>query len=615
MRQLIFALTHYLALGLFALLAYIFGRRLTLRFRFNSLFEQVSFSTALGLGLIANLVFLLGLCRLLYPAVVSIVLLAGVLISHRSWSCWRGQLRVAVEGFNWRNQRVAVLRVAALCIFLIPLLMLPLYPPTAWDATEYHLASAKNYINEHAIVLTPYLRFPVFPQVNQMLFTLGLLLYDDVLAQLVAFLMMAVLVAAIVAFGQRFYSSRIGVWSAAILLESPLVIWSGSVAYVDMGLMLFTMMTVYAIWNYVEQREHHWIILAGIFCGLAAGTKYTGLFFLVVLGVFAVYSVLKRSRELAPLLAVALALSILAPWLARNFYYSRNPLFPFFADLFGGVFGYRLWTPEHYRGILEDFSHPGVGRSLKALIILPWNLTIHWRSFGARISGLPFVVPHVLFILSVASKRIGWLLGIGVGFTLFWFFTIQDPRYLLPALPLLSVAAAVALDALLLLSSFCRRVINWKAATVLGAILFLLPGWGWALLRIRERGPLPINTPQRDAYLTGQLRSYPAYKMLNEQRGHNYALYALYDERMAYFADGRFMGDHIGLARYSRVLDKIGDGARLYDELKRLGADYFLVRSDLASVDLPRDEFFTRRFKSIYDRDGIMLFELTQPDQ
>jgi len=53
MQELIFALSHYFAVGVLALLAYVFGRRLTLAVRYDSLLEQLGFSIALGLGLIA----------------------------------------------------------------------------------------------------------------------------------------------------------------------------------------------------------------------------------------------------------------------------------------------------------------------------------------------------------------------------------------------------------------------------------------------------------------------------------------------------------------------------------------------------------------------------------
>jgi Dolichyl-phosphate-mannose-protein mannosyltransferase len=603
MEAVIFVLSHYIATSLIVLLAYVFGRRLTLGVRYSSVLEQASFSVTLGLGLIIYIVLGLGLCGLLYPVYVVIVLFAGFLASHRVWLFWPGRLRMVFKGQNRR----AILWTAALVLLFVPLLLLPLYPPTAWDSTMYHLASAKSYVQNHAMVFTPYLRYPVFPQNNQMLFTLAILLHDDIWAQLIEFTMMAALTAAVISFGLRVFSARAGVWAAAILLESPVVIVLGSIAYIDMGLMLFTTMTVYAAWNYLESRDRHWIVLAGVFTGLAMGTKYPGMFFLLVLGAIALYTVLRRRREVVPLLAIALAILVFAPWLARNFYYSGNPLFPFFSHLFGEMPG----MPEESR-ILEAVGSYGVGQDLKALILLPWNLFVNWRSFGSRVSGLPFVVPHLLFILGIAPKKTGWLLAIGVAFTLYWFFTAQEIRYLMPAVPLLSLAAAAALDSLLDRWPLSRKWTANKVVTLLGAILLFLPGWGWSLLRIRERGTVPVTQQQRDAYLTERLPSYPAYKMLNELKGRNYTVYALHDERMAYFADGQFMGDHFGPAQYSQVMGKITDGASLYDELKRLGADYFLIRTDVAKVDLPQDEFFKSRFKPIYESGETLVFELTQ---
>jgi Dolichyl-phosphate-mannose-protein mannosyltransferase len=613
MQEIVFSLSHYFGGGLLALFAYVFGRRLTLGVRYDSLLEQLSFSTALGLGLLAYLVFALGLCGLLNPALLISLLLIGLLICHRVWWRWPGRARSAAAGLIGMNKGRALLVVVGLSILLLPLAILPLYPPTAWDATEYHLALARSYVQTQRLVLTPYLRFPVFPQNNQMLFTLALLLYDDILAQLIEFLMMAVVVTAIIAFGQRFFSRRAGPWAAAVLLQSPVVIWLGSVAYIDMGLMLFVTMTVYSLWNYLESRQQQWMILAGIFCGLAVGTKYPALFFLLVLTVIALYTGVKERRLLQSLLPPALAIVIFAPWLARNFYYTKNPIFPFFYELFGNAFGYGLWKPEDYQAIFDDYSRHGVGKDLTALIMLPWNLVAKWRSFSGRVSPLCFVAPHLLFIFGLARKRSGGLLLIGVGFTLYWFFTAQDIRYLMPALPLLSLATAASFDSLLMRFRFSRSWTNHKIAAILGAILCLSPGWAWTMLRLHERGKLPVSAQERDAYLTKQLRSYPAYKLLNDLKGRDYALYAMYDERMAYFADGLFMGDHFGIARYSRILDKINDSQLLYDELRSLGAGYFLVRSDLERVNLPQDAFFQSSFALIYEREGILLFELRTP--
>lgn len=613
MQELIFALSHYFAVGLLALLAYVFGRRLTLAVRYDSLLEQLGFSIALGLGLIAYIVFALGLCGLLNPALLISLLLIGLLICNRVWLGWLKPARRAQTVLKRRNKGRVLFVAVAVSIVLLPLVIFPLYPPTAWDATMYHLAYAKIYVQNHQLVLTPYLRFPVFPQNNEMLFTLALLVQDDVLAQLLEFLMMAVLVAALIAFGWRFFSRRAGLWAGAILLQSPLVIWLGSVAYVEMGLMLFVMMTVYALWNFLESRQQHWLILAGAFCGLAVGTKYPALFFLFVLTVITLYTGIRQRKLLQSLRPLALAIVIFAPWLARNFYYTKNPLFPFFYEVFGRVFGYGLWKAEDFKGIFDYSSRVGTGKDLKALVLLPWNLIVNWRSFGAFVSPLCFFAPHLLFIFGIARKRSGGLLIIAAGFTLYWFFTAQDPRFVMPAVPLLSLATAASFDSLLLRLSSSRGWTTYTIATILGAVLLLSPSWAWSLLRLRERGPLPVSGQQRDAYLTRQLLSYPAYKLLNDLKGRDCTLYAMYDERMAYFADGLFMGDHFGLARYSRILDKINDSQLLYNELRTLGAGYFLIRNDLVKVNLPYDPFFQSRFRLIYEQRGILLFELETP--
>ena len=391
MNSLSFALLHYFAIGLIALVSYLLGRRLTRRVSYHSLLEEISFSVAIGLGLIAYLTMILGLIGLLYFWLIILLLLIAVLIcsplrhfsdfSFRlSWE-WLGRLR--------KRNKLSLVLVLVVSALLVPICLLPLYPPTGFDSTMYHLAYAKIYTQNHQIVLTPYLRFPVFPQTNEMLFTLSLLLFDDVTAQLIEFLMMTVLAMALIAFGQRFFTKGAGLWSAAILLQSPLVVWLGSAAYIDMGLMLFVTMAVYALWNWLHLRAQEWLILSGVLCGLAIGTKYTALFFLFALASIVLYRGL-RDRKYQPLIVFSLlAVLVPLPWFIRNFYYTRNPVFPFFYEMFGQLFGYGLWKPEHFQGILDDFSNNGYGRSLKSLIMLPWHVISDWKRSGMELQVSP----------------------------------------------------------------------------------------------------------------------------------------------------------------------------------------------------------------------------------
>jgi hypothetical protein len=89
-------------------------------------------------------------------------------------------------------------------------------------------------------------------------------------------------------------------------------------------------------------------------------------------------------------------------------------------------------------------------------------------------------------------------------------------------------------------------------------------------------------------------------------------LYALHGERMAYFAEGGFMGDVFGPARDSIIRQRLGDGQALYDRLREYGADHFLISDGAGPVTLPNDEAFRRHFRNVYrdERGQVRLYEL-----
>jgi 4-amino-4-deoxy-L-arabinose transferase-like glycosyltransferase len=615
MTQFTFFLAHYFAIAFLALLGYLLGRRLTLLVHYHSVLEQVSLSMALGLGVIAYLVLLLGLLGLLYPLLLLITLLVAGLFCYQVWIGWpRGLLSILkrVKAFRKLDPALTLAVIIVLIVLSLPLWLLPLYPPTGFDETLYHLASAKLYAQNHQVIFTPYLRFPVFPQTNQMLFTLALLFFDDILARLIQLLLMIILTLGVIAFGQRYFSRRAGWWSAAILLANPLVLWSGSTAYIDMGLMLYVMVAVYALWNWSQWRERHWLVLAGIFCGLAVGVKYPALFFVGVLQIVALHVSFRERKYLRPFLFGLIAFLTSAPWLARNIYYTGNPVFPFFHETFTSVFGHGLWKPEYYTGMLTDIPNYGIGKSLKALIMLPWHLSFNQQSFPteAPLSPLYFYLLPLLALAGVMISRIRPLLTIVVAFTLFWFFSIQVMRYLLPALPLLSLAAGASLDSILRWGSAVRKLTDYKLIIALGFGVLIYPGWNYARLSVAGRGPLPVTQQQRDRYLTSRLPSYPLYKLLNNMGRQNYKVYALFDENMAYFVDGVYMGDWFGPASYARIVEQFSDGRALYDELKSLGADYLLINNLRFREVLPRDSFFRENFTLIDAQGNALLFDL-----
>ena len=75
-----------------------------------------------------------------------------------------------------------------------------------------------------------------------------------------------------------------------------------------------------------------------------------------------------------------------------------------------------------------------------------------------------------------------------------------------------------------------------------------------------------------------------------------------------------FMGDIFGPARYDPIVKNLNDGRALYAELKRLGADFFLINSAGWEVKVPQDEFFHQHFKLILSRPTVRVFQLSEAE-
>ncbi len=607
-EAILFFIGHYAFLIGVGILSYGIGRRLSQRVHFDSAAEQIAFCTTLGLGFLSYLVLLIGTLGLLYRWLILPVLGAVFLLCASAWiELFRGVSSAYKKRVWLRWKPIIFMLLTILLIF--PVLFLPLYPPTAFDSTMYHLVYAKIYTQENRIVFTPYLRYAVSPQTNEMLFTLAIRLYDGVAAQFIQFLMMGILTTGLFAFGRRHFSQRAGIWAIAIFLSNPLVLWLGASAYIDIGLALFVTMGIYSFFNWVHLKEKRWLILGALFLGFAAGSKYSALFFLILLGLIALCIGFKERRLLHPVLFLLIAAGVGLPWYFRNWHYAGNPVFPFF----GQIFGYEWWSAQDVLGQLNEMHSHGMGRSLQSFLLLPWNLAFNQPKFlmEAPYSRIYlFALPFLLFGLK--RSKIRELLVIIALYTLFWFNSAQVLRYLIPIIPLLSLILAASFENCL--EWLPPEKIQWMkkgVATVIIAIIFFSPGWTYAVKKVRNEGYPPYSKEEQEAYLMQRFPSFPAYQYLNQTRGRNYSLYALFDENMAYFADGIFMGDWFGPGRFEKIYSKFSNLKALHQELRSLGANYFLIRRGRIPIEPPPEDFFSPSyFKLVYKNEHVLLFEI-----
>jgi hypothetical protein len=555
--------------------------------------ERWAVSTALGLALLAHLLLLLGLAGLLTPLPVLLLAVAIHAVGAPAWRELWADLR-------WPR----LLMGLSAAVGLAPLILLALYPPTGFDATMYHLPFARAFAESGGVPYLVDLRFPVFPQANEVLFAVVRLFGRDVGAhavQLFATLLTALLLVVWV-------RDRKDWLAAALFLGNPIVVYLAATGYIEAGLTLFVTASLYALDRWRGGGGRGWLALAAVLGATAADVKYLGLFFLGIAGLTVLLGGpcprpwSARLRD--GLLFAAVAAAFLAPWYLRSYWHTGNPIFPYLTQVFGGS----LW---------QSLPRPEIGEALPPRLVrwarIPWDVVFERGRYGQMPPFSPVylaALPLLAFgaVRDARVRRPLWIAGL---YALVFTWLPSDSRYLVPILPLASLALA---------GSLASAVHRWPrlapSRRLAGALCLgcLLPGWLYAGYRVARQGTLPVSPAAREAYLAHALPLYPAIAWLNRTRGSAYTVWALHAEHMAYFADGRFRGDWVGLASFERVLRGLEGPADLHRRLRGLGVDHLLVNllvyTRQEAQPFPQDGELRRWFEPVYEDGAARVYRL-----
>jgi hypothetical protein len=297
-------------------------------------------AVALGWGLLALGVFVLGLLQLLFAGVLWVAF--GLLLAWlwRDVLAWTREVLAAVRGLAPAGglERICLGYVG----FVLGLgAVLAAAPPLKWDALVYHLTLPKLYAQTHGLYL-PTADFSLFtgmPQLAEMLYTAAMLLRLEPAAGGIAAQLLGWVAGAILALGLAAAARAHGLpgWLApAILFSSFSVASALAWAYADLLLMLLALAMLLALDVWHRQRTLPWLVLAGAYGGLAFGCKYTGA--IVPLGGVALvaYTLWRcpepgpavRARLLAAGAFITAAAVVAVPWLLKNWALTGSPLYP-----------------------------------------------------------------------------------------------------------------------------------------------------------------------------------------------------------------------------------------------------------------------------------------------
>ena len=482
---------------------------------------------AVGLGVLALTVLAVGLAGGLHRPLVYAVL---ALLTVAVWPSLR-RLAQAVRA-RWRaglatrppgGSPFAALVAATLLLCLLAAWLWALAPSVWYDELNYQVAAPALYVREGAIVDREEEFRYVWAHNANMLFTLGIEIGGGKSAKLIHFTLGLLAAAAVLAAGRKVAGERVGWLAAVLFLALPIVSWEMGVALVDLAVTFFFAAALLTALHAAKQDGYRWVTLTGVACGLAMGTKLNGALLAVPLGAALVAALWMRWGWRRAVIAggclAGAALAVLIPWLARDWAWTGNPVFPYLNQFFASPrWGLTSGT--------QNWNVYGQRRGVVAGLLLPWDLLVNPRAFGEGLGpgvagallwlGLPWCAlarrtPEAKMALAAWSV----ILPAGA-LTL---AAAQYLRYLLPLFAPLAVVAALNLELVWRWASARRRSV---AAAVAVALALLYVG-GSRLAHsamfweIPERFPVGVvfGLEREEDFLKRAVREYGAVRHLD----------------------------------------------------------------------------------------------------
>ncbi len=468
----------------------LFERRLPLSAALSRF--RLVYRLGIGLSLIGLGVLLLAALHALHVVGFAVLLLAPLAL----WMLfsWRELPLVGWRGRAARPDRIALWASAVYGLLLANAFFQAIGPDFGFDALTHHLAFPERYLFENGIFMTPFSHLSGYIAGTQMLYALALFLDGPSLAVLIHFEFGVLTLAALWQLGSV-TSRRAAILAPLFLIADPLFQLELGWAYSDLSFSFYSTLAAVAFCTYLQNRDGpdadvRDLVYAGIACGICCATRYLGVSFAFALCAVAClpphHTRVRENLRVCFVLAGVSALLML-PWMVRNAVFTGNPITPLLQSLF--------YAPgdEYIPAIVvqqssEFLRSVGMGRDFGALLALPWNLTmnsklgVYGNSFGYQLSALYLVGLVAVLGLAASGKRLRAipllvpLLEIAVVFVLIWFFTFQEARFLLPALPLIAYAGAVAIDGLVAASPvWGRALLALPLIAVVHSQLSMLP--------------------------------------------------------------------------------------------------------------------------------------------
>jgi hypothetical protein len=541
---------------------------------------------------------------------------------------------------NHKPDILFYLLVFALLLHIATTLLLASVPPVSRDALTHHLAIPKLYLKHGGIYEIPSLVFSYYPMNLDLLYIIPLAMGNDIVPNYIHFVFALLTAWTIYAYLKKRININYGLLGSLFFLSIPIIVQLSITAYVDLGLVFFSTAAMLLLFQWLEKKRIHALIMAGICCGIALGVKYNGLITLTILFFFTILLHLRMSQKPLPIksiwfgtLFLGISLLIFSPWLLRNYSWTGNPVYPLFNSFF---------NPEALQS--AHGLPPALERKILyheqwwQILLTPFRIFFSGQDndpqyFDGKLSPFLLILPVFSFLLQTKgnnkSENLEKLLMLvfSIFFLLFVFLqTAMRIRYVAPIIPPLIILSIFGLRNIATFSRHHFSTSPKLTASIIPNVLtlaMLFYNFSYMLKQYQLVKPTDyiFGKVTRQQYISHFRPEYPIIEWMNSNLPLQSKILAISLGNRSYYFDREVLFDFHELK--SMICDFIKEtksDRAVLEKLQNLGITHLLVRYDIfrdwVKNDLNQDQqdrlnsFFLSQTKKIADSNNHGLYGL-----
>ncbi|GEM_PF-1127893 len=462
-------------------------------------------------------------------------------------------------------------------------------PPSDRDELIYHLAVPKEIFASGGFKLFPDNIYACFPQLGEMFFvwSMGVLnkTGSEIASKLHHVSFGFLLVLTLYGYARSYLPRKYSFLAALLLLITPSITATFPLAYVDLTFALYAFLALLCLQKFLETPTFFNSVLLGLFCGAAGATKYTGISYAaIILCVILIYRFLNRQKPYLRYVPIFLAISgvVILPYLARNFYFTGWPLFPF--SFLGGTIREGInWDrdrSELFVQFLTSFgARVGQGSFLQdALgpILVFINGKFNSPEHFDGVLGPVFLLIPFLLWKKINTAQIKFLLVFTALFFFYWVCTTKQVRFLFPLLPVLCFLLAYGVYE-------SRNKRTWLFVL----LPFMLTNIWQGTQETFKEHPLAYlsGKESRENYLVRQWGGLAMYFEANKRLAYTDQVYLIHMKNYVYYLDCPWRADFI-FERYwlEKTLEHTHTPLDLLNRFEQRGITHLLINEELIST-------------------------------